>query len=397
MLRTVVWGDLPLVCMEHHPHSPGDTRAPDTWPVDVPALLRAARDMADGRVGATEAWRGEATFTILQRGERNTVLRAAFAVPGGETRRVVLKLFGDDGDLADADWCCMQALSGTGVVPDVVAESSDARGFAMADVGDETFERVLAEGSASDAMQVVARMASAYARLHVEGRALVARTEALRSSALTGELSRWMDGLPRALAWLQLTERDARVRRALARVMQVWYAGRDAVTLTQGDPAPGNVLLHADGTVRLVDFEYAAARHPAFDLAAWDVICPLPNEAVQLFRAHYAEARAALGWPLAEGEDEAAYAAILTHQALALLSWLPTTAREHDVPWVASWSARQAVLGTLERLATRARADTALQPLADAADQAAASWRRAWPEVGEALLPPWPAFRGAIA
>jgi len=397
-------------------YSPGKTHVPGAWPARVQALLRSARarhvvlsdaSVADGataadraaaadRVSAADPWGGDAVFTVLRRGERNTVLRATLPGPLGETRSVVLKLFGDDSALADADWRCMQALSGSGVVPDVIAGLADARGFAMVDLGDETFERVLARGTSSDALQVVTRMAEAYARLHVEGRSLVARTEAMRSSALTYELGDWTDGLPRALAWLHLTDDDSRVRRALSRVVHAWYAARDAVTLTQGDPAPGNVLLASDGAVRLVDFEYGAARHPAYDLAAWDVICPLPGEAVRVFRASYASRRQALGWPMDSAEDDASYAAVFTHRALALLSWLPPAARTRDVPWVESWTARQAVLSTLDRLATRARHDSELQRLAEAAERAASQWREAWPDV-ERVLPPWPAFRGAIA
>ncbi len=395
MLCSVVRGGLPIALMEPSYRS-GDTQGPDAWRGQVQALLRTARALHDGPATPSEPWQRDVAFTVLRRGERNTVLRAVVHGPEGDARRVVLKLFGNDADLADADWRCMQALSGTSIVPDVVATLGDARGFAMEDVGDETLERVLARGTASDALQVVARMATAYARLHVEGRALVARTEAMRSSALTHELAAWTDGIPRALAWLRLSDDDSRVRRALSRVVHAWYAARDAVTLTQGDPAPGNVLLLADGSVRLVDFEYGAARHPAHDLAAWDVICPLPNEAVQLLRAHYAADRAALGWPMVEEEDDAAYAAACVHRALALLSWLPPGARDVDRPWVDSWSARQAVLSTLDRLAARARHDMELQRLAEAAEVAAAHWRSAWPELGE-VLPPWPAFRGAIA
>ena len=184
-------------------------------------------------------------------------------------------------------------------------------------------------------------------------------------------------------------------RSALTRIVTAWYADRGALTLTHGDPAPSNVLfLPEGGEARLVDFEYGAARHPAYDLAAWDVLCPLPNEFVQGLTREYAAARAALGWPVSTDDDS--YVAVVAYRALALLAWLPREARERDCPWVDAWSARQAVLSTLDRLAVRCTGDTALHTLAEAAREASARWRRSWPDVTE-VLPPWPALRGALA
>jgi hypothetical protein len=364
---------------------------PDPWPAMVPSLLRAARALHEGHAGATEAsWEGVA-FTVLRRGARNTVVRATVTASPGQARSVVLKLLGEDHELAAADWRCMKALSGTGVVPDVVMRLPDVHGFAMVDAGDETLARVLERDTAGDALRAVASMAVAYARLHVAGRTVVTRDGAARFPAGRDEAVRWRDGIGRALSWLHLTGDDPSLPHAVERVLRVVTAG-DAATLTQGDPAPGNVFLTPHRPARLVDFEYGAVRHAAHDLAAWDVICPLPNEAVQALRSGYADARERSGWPLGPGEDDASYAAVCTHRALALLSWLPAAARHGDVPWVASWTARQAVLSTLDRLAERARDDVALHWLADAAQQAAVHWRRAWPDVRD-VLPPWPAFR----
>ena len=386
------YGLLPTNDMEH-PYLPGRQETTPPLPVHATALLRQARDFVDGLASVGESWRGAHPFTVLRRGHRNVVVRARVAVDGSPT--LVLKLAGDEADLADADLRHMLALSGLGVVPDVVAEHGEARGFAMVDAGDDTLTRVLEQGTPGEVQQGLARMARAYARLHVEGRALVARTEALRSGGLTRELGDWTDGLPRALEWLQLSDEDSRVRRALTRIVTAWYADRGALTLTHGDPAPSNVLfLPEGGEARLVDFEYGAARHPAYDLAAWDVLCPLPNDFVQGLTREYAAARAALGWPVSTDDDS--YVAVVAYRALALLAWLPREARERDCPWVDAWSARQAVLSTLDRLAVRCTGDTALHTLAEAAREASARWRRTWPDVTE-VLPPWPALRGALA
>lgn len=359
------------------------------------SLLRGARSLVDGSAADGDRWRGTASFALVRRGDRNTVLRAR--VPNGRHAgtSLVLKLAAGDPDRADADVRCMLALTGTGVVPDVVAELPDARGFAMRDAGARTLEWALASGGERAARAGVARMARAYARLHVVGRAHEMGGDPLRSAALTRALGEWTDTLPRALAWLQLADGDPRLRRALTHIVSAWYADRDTLTLTHGDPAPGNVLLpEGSAEALLVDFEYGAVRHPAYDLTAWDVLCPFPDDIVQELLHAYARERALSGWPVPATHD--GYAAILAYRALAMLAWFPPGAREHDSPWVAPWSVRQAVLSTLDRLAARGADDPHLQPLAEAARAAAAHWRRAWPEIVE-VLPDWPSLRTAVA
>jgi len=376
-----------------YPNSSGRMGPTDAIPALAESLLRDARRLLNGVPGPDEEWRGATRFTVLRRGDRNTVMRAR--VPGDDdvdpasARTLVLKLAGDDADLADADLRNMHALTGLGIVPDVVADGGEARGFAMRDAGDDTLTRRLMAESPAIARDGVVRMARAYARLHVEGRALMDRTASMRQAAMTRELGLWMDGLPRALAWLRIGAHDARVRRAMSRISAAWYAGREQLTLTHGDPAPGNVLFTRDGEARLVDFEYAAPRLPAYDLTAWDVLCPLPNDLLQLLRAEYAAARGALGWPVAA--DGEAYDVVVAYRALALLAWLPPEGVERDRRWVDAWSVRQAVLSTLDRLADRCRANGELQRLAEAAAAAAAHWRGEWPTVTE-VLPPWPAL-----
>lgn len=378
-----------------YPNPPGHMRPTDALPARAEALLRDARRLLDGDARRDEEWRGTIPVVVLRRGDRNTVMRAC--APDGEDapavggQSLVLKLAGDDAELADADLRHMQALTGMNIVPDVVAGSGEARGYVMRDAGDDTLTRRLTTGSAAGVQDGVARMARVYARLHVEGRALMERTESMRQAAMTHELGRWFDGLPQALAWLRLAPDDARVRRTMRHVSAAWHPGRAQLTLTHGDPAPGNVLFTPDGEARLVDFEYGAARLPAYDLTAWDVLCPLPNDLLQLLHDEYARTRATIGWPVDPSGES--YDAVVAYRALALLSWLPADGMEHDRRWVDDWSVRQAVLSTLDRLALRCMANGELQRLAEAAAAAAVHWRGAWPEV-TAVLPPWPALAG---
>lgn len=358
------------------------------------SLTQAARALIAVHAQRNRAWRGGAQLHVLRRGDRNMVFRAVAADGSGAAPTLIVKIAVGDPALAESDVRCMQSLTGTGVVPDVVLESEVQRGYLVTDAGDDTLQRVLEEGTAGDVTDAVHRMARVYARLHVEGRSLVGKTEALRESELTRELVPWMDGIEHALSWLRLDAGDARCRRALARITSAWYASRRILTLTHGDPAPSNVLLTPDGEARLVDFEYGSPRHPSYDLSVWDSLCPLPLELVDAHLETYAAARAELGWPVDESEASD-YASLVAYRALAMLSWLPQSARSTDESWVETWSVRHAVIAVLERLAVRGAVDADIAPLAERAQENAQRWRARWPEVGEAL-PSWPALRGEL-
>ncbi|MBK6304685.1 MAG: hypothetical protein IPF47_02740 [Gemmatimonadetes bacterium] len=385
------YGLLPTNDMEH-PYLPGRQETTPPLPVHATALLRQARDFVDGLASVGEAWRGAHPFTVLRRGHRNVVVRARVAVDGSPT--LVLKLAGDEADLADTDLRHMLALSGLGVVPDVVAEHGEARGFAMVDAGDDTLTRVLEQGTPGR-----------YSRAWPAWPA--------RMPAFTWRGAPSSPG-PRRCAPVASPVNSATgptdcrgpSNGCSCRTRIRACGGRSRASSPPGMPIAGpsrsRTSIRRRATCSsfrraarpLVDFEYGAARHPAYDLAAWDVLCPLPNDFVQGLTREYAAARAALGWPVSTDDDS--YVAVVAYRALALLAWLPREARERDCPWVDAWSARQAVLSTLDRLAVRCTGDTALHTLAEAAREASARWRRTWPDVTE-VLPPWPALRGALA
>ena len=67
---------------------------------------------------------------------------------------------------------------------------------------------------------------------------------------------------------------------AIAAVLDRW-AHPSKASLTQGDPAPSNVVFLPDGQARLVDFEYGAQRHVLADLVQWWIRCPLPEPMVR--------------------------------------------------------------------------------------------------------------------
>ena len=59
------------------------------------------------------------------------------------------------------------------------------------------------------------------------------------------------------------------------------------LAFSHGDPAPSNALVRLDGTIVLVDFEYADGRHRGYDVAAWYVLCPLEQPLLDAFHDGY--------------------------------------------------------------------------------------------------------------
>jgi hypothetical protein len=167
-------------------------------------------------------------------------------------------------------------------------------------------------------------------------------------------------------------------------------------TLVHGDPCPDNSLL-VDGSIRLIDYEFARPSHALLDGAYWRIGFPtcwcagrIPAEVVARVEALY---RAELGRSIPLALDDAAYRVELTYMSavwlLNCLSWRLEQALTSDEKW-GIWSIRGRLLCYL---------DVAIQ-LTDDADvlpginKAAQMWlselHRRWPDAEP--LGPYPAF-----
>ncbi len=98
-------------------------------------------------------------------------------------------------------------------------------------------------------------------------------------------------------------------------------------------PAPSNNHFTAS-QVRLLDFEYGAFRHVLYDLAAWKILCPLPenplDEMTAVFRAELSGAYPAIA---DDSFFKSEWTAICAWRALAVLTWISPAVISDNRPW----------------------------------------------------------------
>ena len=155
------------------------------------------------------------------------------------------------------------------------------------------------------------------------------------------------------------------------------YLSPPVLALTQGDPAPSNVMFLEDRAL-LVDFEYAAVRHALFDLAQWYVRCPLPLPC-----------QSRLQHPVREvypGEFERDLALMQVYAGLYMLSWLPLGGvKENNRPWVDEWTVREALISTAKRSADAAKR-AELDEIQAWLESLEEKCRLVWPTLGDGSI-----------
>ena len=271
-------------------------------------------------------------------------------------------------------------LERTGVTPELIGYA-DAEGILV-------LQYVAAEGDFFEAIRERAlnarllQLGTTMARLAAVpiGTSAPGPLDAVRRNEAIALRAAW----PAAVSWSQrmgVTPVD-RMRSALTTLMDT-HVHPTTLRLTQGDPAPSN-LLFTDGAVRLVDFEYGAVRNALFDLAQWRVRIPLTP---QWFEQLCAPLRQAY-----EGDFDRDLDAAIAHACAYMFTWLPLgIATERDQAWVGTWSLRAALVHTADCLGQLTKLTPGLQPLADWAQALYPVLQRAWPDVGNGA-PDWAAM-----
>jgi hypothetical protein len=197
----------------------------------------------------------------------------------------------------------------------------------------------LLHGSAADAEQALIAYAVALARLHAgtigcrDDHARIIRS-ALPTVTIPAPGHRWVEREPLAVAAMlggSLPDDELAIMAGRLQSPGPWQA------LVHRDPCPDNVLLTADGTARLIDFEFAGPGHALLDAAYWRMGFPtcwcagrvpsaLSDRIDLAYRAALAEAV-----PLAAFERELAIVCVIW--LFGGLSWLLEDALKADGEW----------------------------------------------------------------
>jgi len=352
---------------------------------DAAALTVALADIVPG----TQV----AALVPLGSGPRARTYRAD-VIAEGRSQSWVVKYFPDDSEHALQEFACQARLRGTvGIVPALIAADPKRR-ILIAESLQPAVDLFVALRRSADPLATMRALGDVTARLI----AATCQPPGPADDVVARERDELVAAWPRVETWARSfgVETPHAVRAALDAVCER-YVHPAVASLTQGDPAPSNVMFTADGQARLVDFEYGAQRQALSDLVQWWIRCPLPEP---WFETLVDRVRAAT---LADGvyreadafDDDLSH--IATYAALYMFTWLPIGATSTDDPaWVGPWRVRQALLSSSSRGARAARAIASLKPIYEWLSRLNDALSRAWPASGDGA-PDWHALVGKSA
>jgi hypothetical protein len=373
---------------------------------DFSRLLRLAESILERQTGLAGSLRDP---VLLKDGLRCRVVRCQVGSEKTELPSVIVKQAkpGPEAGRVYTDWASLAFLSDLpetrGIAPGFYGGDTETGVFVMEDLGpSRSLEDLLTGSDPEAARRALRELATQTGRLHAHTLGRAEEFERLAGS-LPGavicdcgaEATKWIHGLTRFFDWCDATGCEVPEE---FEPCTIWLSSDFALpdqwlAFTHGDPAPTNN--HVDGeTVRLLDFEFGGFRHALYDITAWYVLCPLPEEIVREMTDCYQGEMAKTCAP-ARDDDwfRETWARLCAYRALAMLSWIPPQALVENRPWVNDWSCQEAVLSTVIRLHQVTRGVRRLKPIGVAAGRLECALRVRWPEIGDPL-PRWPALQG---
>jgi len=353
------------------------------------------KDDAELRAALAEMVPGTrvASIVSLGTGARARTHRAD-VIADGRSQSWVIKCFPEPSAHATQEFNSYARLRGVaGVTPALVAVDPQRR-VLIVEYLSHSIDLFVALRRSTQPLDIARALGQVMARLIIATR----HTPPDVDDVAIRERAALVEAWPKVDAWAgEIGVRTSDdVARAIATV-EDRYAHPPKASLTQGDPAPTNVVFTPEGQARLIDFEYGAQRHVLADLAQWWIRCPLPEP---WFEAIVDEVRAALiaaqiYRDADEFDDDLAH--IAAYAALYMFTWLPIRpALSGDPAWVGAWRVRQALLSSSSRGMRAARAGSGLAPLAEWLAELNSAMTREWPASGDGA-PDWFAIVGKNA
>jgi hypothetical protein len=359
---------------------------------------------------------------------RNLILRASAVRRDGSAKRIIIKAT----RAADYDAAGEDAYERFGLFKEWAAATFLARRakkegrpsrFLAADIfrgvlvfddlgeGLQSLAQTLLHGSSRDAEKALTAYAIALARLHAETiTPQVEHNEIIRSAFPRSRVAQpgrpgavplghdWLNQFSTVVQSLLGGNLPGHELAAIAEHMQrpgPW------LVLAHGDPCPDNVLLTADGTAELIDFEFAAPGHALIDATYWRMGFPtcwcagdIPKAVGDQLDLTYRGALAD-SVPLARDEDAFRRESTIVSVAwlLASLGWLLERALKEDTVWGVS-TLRSRVLFYLARAVEITAHRDGFAGIAKVSAQLLAELGDRWPATTPMAL--YPAFAGQV-
>ncbi len=346
---------------------------------------------------------------MLKESARCRVFRCLFVGGGdGAPSSAIVKQILTQEECGFSDWGSLRFIAGNprrrDLAPAFYGGDPEQRIYLMEDLGGSlTLDGLMRGEDRKAAIDGLLRLAAQCARLHRSsgGRDHERAFTEIRS-ALPGydglgrerEAERWDASLDRVRKWFAMAgvTIDRRFDAECAGINLTYSQPGAFLAFTHGDIAPSNNHLRGN-EVRLIDFEYGGFRHALYDMAVWNVLCPLPEALLAMllerYRADYLAGAA--------GPEEEAWARewerICIWRGMAMLGWFSFGTMERNGVWIDAWMARDAVLRTVGMIARSASRAGDLPGIAESFDRLAMALAARWPDA-TGTIPTWPALVG---
>lgn len=343
---------------------------------------------------------------VIKDSVRNLVLRCGVNSDDSQIpQSVIIKKILHTPKCGYTDWASLDYLKGSGLkslVPEYYCGDQEMGFFIMEDLGDQqSLDDILRETDFQEVEQSLISLVKQTAKLHAatlgQKRGYQKIRDSLPESGLPirqEQAKNWDAGLLKVLRWFEAVDitTQCSLRECLDRINHLYLEPGPYLSFTHGDMAPTNNLFLPDRQAFLIDFEYGGDRHALYDLTAWNVLCPLPEELVEVMNNTYRQELFQHS-PIALDEElyHQGYAYISAWRALAMLSWIPCEILEENRPWVEDWTMRQAVLAALHRLNQSCQKQVELTPLLDMTRFLEEELVHRWGTFNT-ILPQWPAL-----
>lgn len=343
---------------------------------------------------------------IIKDSMRNLVFRCEVdSVDMQIPQTVIVKMILHTANCGYTDWASLDYLKRSGLhglAPEYYCGDQEAGFFIMEDLGkQQSLDHILRETNFQEVKQSLISLAKQTAKLHADtmgqNRGYQSIRNLLPESGLPirkEQAKSWEAGLAKVWRWFEVVDLNPRngLQECLDRINHLYLEPGPYLSFTHGDMAPSNNLFLPDRKAFLIDFEYGGDRHALYDLTAWNILCPLPDELIGTMTSVYQQELFKHS-PITLDEElfHQGYAYISAWRALAMLSWIPCEILEENRSWVEDWTMRQAVLATLHRLNRSCLKEVELTPLLEMTRLLEEELVQRWHSF-DTIFPEWPSL-----